>query len=111
MGVATPDTASGDRKQKRQQQRYRVKTLQTGLQLAANTLAKTLSCQRHFVSSDGDQGAAMVPSAGSNADERMFWCDPRFLVFEFTYGIMLRKSQVRCRIPPRLLLRCADGHL
>jgi hypothetical protein len=94
-GVAPPpDTASGDRKQKRQQQRQRVKTLQTGLQLAANTLAKTLSCQRHFVSSDGDDGAALVPKTGTTEDERLFWCDPRFLVFEFTYGIMLRKSQV-----------------
>jgi hypothetical protein len=45
------------------------------IELESDTLAKELDAARHFIQSDGSY-------------------DPRFLVFEFTYGLMLRKAQV-----------------
>jgi hypothetical protein len=50
------------------------------ISLLSSTIANDLTSERHYMSFD------------SNAGKITF--DPRFLVFEFTYSIMLRKSQV-----------------
>lgn len=52
--------------------------------LKADTLAGLLATKRHIVEVDERHG----PSHAAKC------CDPRFLVFEFIYGILLREAQV-----------------
>ena len=55
------------------------------ISLKAQTLAEELLTRRHYVSASG---APVVPGALG----RVY--DPRFLLFEFTHNLVLRKSQV-----------------
>jgi len=64
------------------------------LDTAAQTLAASLSACRHYV----------VPDSSKKG---VFQIDPRFLLFEFSHGILLRKSQVT--LVRKLIQNIRDG--
>lgn len=68
------------------------KDLHDEIILKEETLARNLTCKRYYISSSGD-------STNTKEEEKRqrIVCmsyDPRFLLFEFTWSILLRKSQI-----------------
>jgi hypothetical protein len=86
-----------------------------GLALKAESLAEALTTKRTYVDGDNDHGhfqtaAATAAAAAENSavaaatsrggnDTKLATYDPRFLVFEFTWNIVLRRRQVGGRPP------------
>lgn len=73
-------------------------SLPTGVRLQSSVLAKLLACKRHFIrvdesADDGELGGMCAWLTRHAAGPKLVY-DPRFLVFEFTYNLLLRKSQV-----------------
>lgn len=70
-----------------------------GIVIKAGKLAEELAMRRHYVTVDTARGVMAF--------------DPRFLVFEFTYNLILRESQVRNVIccGDRLLIYCSHVHM
>ena len=54
-----------------------------GIAIKADKLAEELANSRHYITVDANRG--------------IMYFDPRFLVFEFTYNLILRESQVWLR--------------
>ena len=61
------------------------------VQWKANALAKEVSSQRHYMT---HQPAGATAVMGSSPGGSALEFDPRFLVFEFTYDILLRSAQI-----------------
>jgi hypothetical protein len=59
------------------------------IKLQSTTLAKELSAQRHHLHAR--------PRQANGAGDWLY--DPRFVVFEYTFDLLLRKSQVRFQKP------------
>lgn len=62
-----------------------------GIVLEAGQLAQNLACKRHFIKREGEK------------EDPTLNYDPRFLVSEFTYNLMLRQSQVCYLVHPTLV--------
>ena len=74
-------------------------TLRAGLMQKGESLARNLTTERHFISKVEVVPEPDVPEIGAVTPEAkmkkaMMVYDPRFLVFEFTWSIVLRKMQV-----------------
>ena len=61
------------------------KTLVASVLLNSDSLARNMISSRHYVNSS--------PSSNTNITNKLSY-DPRYLLFEFTWNIMLRKSQI-----------------